>query len=213
MITLHILTVREIAARDLSALREAFPARLSAADRIPSDRERLLHAGSALLLSEVLGIADESALRYGQDGKPSAPGHPPFSLSHAGELCVLAVNRGGDPAPVGVDVEPVRPRRLAALLRILVPAERDWVAGAPSEDEAMRRFLRLWTLKESVSKAAGTGFKEDLRHLDVLPLIKGGSVSLRDRDWCAVSRETDGHILSVCTTEKDRAALPRDWEI
>jgi 4'-phosphopantetheinyl transferase len=60
---------------------------------------------------------------------------------------------------VGVDVE--RCRRLAAAPalaeRIFHPREQAWLATQPCFDDA---FFRMWTLKEALLKAAGTGFSQ-----------------------------------------------------
>ncbi len=61
--------------------------------------------------------------------------------------------------PVGVDLEPVRPVDTLALARRWFPApEAAWLAGLPSgqRDEA---FLGLWTQKEAIAKALGTGLR------------------------------------------------------
>ena len=64
------------------------------------------------------------------------------------------------PAPVGVDVERVRPLPALALARRSVPAGRAGLVGA-DRPEAGRTvdFLRLWTAKEAVGKALGQGLR------------------------------------------------------
>ena len=65
-----------------------------------------------------------------------------FSLSHSGGIALCALSS----APVGVDVELVRPRRAALFDYVLGEAER---AGF---DGTWEDFYRLWTLKESWCK-------------------------------------------------------------
>ncbi|MFD5466894.1 4'-phosphopantetheinyl transferase family protein [Kitasatospora sp. NPDC127059] len=78
-----------------------------------------------------------------------------FSLSHSGELALLAVA----PRPVGVDVETVRSGRdVDRLSRRFFPSqERELVAlgGRPA-------FARLWTRKEACVKASGGRLTEGL---------------------------------------------------
>lgn len=101
------------------------------------------------LASRVLGVSD-GALVYGPSGKPMLPGGPEFSLSHTKGAVILAVDR----APVGVDVERIRPVSPKLPRRIMSPKEYAWfsVRGSQPED-----FFTLWTLKESYYKALGTG--------------------------------------------------------
>ena len=65
-----------------------------------------------------------------------------FSLSHSGGFALCALSR----APVGVDVELVRPRRAGLPDYVLSPPQR---AGF---DGTWEDFHRLWTLKESWCK-------------------------------------------------------------
>lgn len=77
-----------------------------------------------------------------------------FNLSHCGNLAVLAVSRDG---PVGIDIEPLD--RAAELLEVIGgfchPLE---VAELPGGPAATLRLLEIWTAKEALLKALGTGF-------------------------------------------------------
>jgi 4'-phosphopantetheinyl transferase len=95
----------------------------------------------------------------GASGRPALA--PPFdasglvfNLAHTRGLVVLAVARA---ATLGIDAE-VHDEKvpLEVARRFFSPVE---VAGLESlpEDAQPRRFLRLWTLKESYLKAVGTG--------------------------------------------------------
>ena len=77
-------------------------------------------------------------------GKPGFLARPDrwFSLSHSGGIALCALSS----APVGVDVELVRPRRADLFAYALSEAE---LAGS---DGGWADFYRLWTLKESWCK-------------------------------------------------------------
>jgi phosphopantetheinyl transferase len=83
-------------------------------------------------------------LVYSPRGKPGFAGLPRrcFSLSHSGGLALCALSS----APVGVDVERVRPHRPGLPDYALSPAER------AAFDGSWEDFARLWTLKESWCK-------------------------------------------------------------
>ena len=103
-------------------------------------------------------------------GKPSvqtrAGGPSPiaFNLSHSGDFVAIAVGRGGT---VGIDIE--CPRSIAeidALLdRFFTDGERAAVRDRPAPHR-MEAFLRLWTRKEAVLKAAGVGLSVDPVRID-----------------------------------------------
>ncbi|HEX6364327.1 MAG TPA: 4'-phosphopantetheinyl transferase superfamily protein [Albitalea sp.] len=92
---------------------------------------------------------------HGPAGKPSvaSPFAYRFNLSHSGRATAIAVAD----EEVGVDIERHRalPAGPAIAERVFHPRERRWLAAQPSFETA---FLRLWTLKEALLKAAGTGF-------------------------------------------------------
>ena len=77
-----------------------------------------------------------------------------FNLSHSGRYIALAVG----PSPVGVDVEQLRPTMDwdAIAKRFFAADEQRWLAGF-DEAERQRRFIALWTRKESLLKATGEG--------------------------------------------------------
>ncbi|MFF8725429.1 4'-phosphopantetheinyl transferase family protein [Streptomyces sp. NPDC015171] len=109
------------------------------------------HAAVRIILGARLGRAPESVrLTRGRWGKPRLAHEdgPHFSLSHSGELALLALA----PRPVGVDVEKPRagldPVRLAE--RFFPAEESSWVAR-----DGHLAFGRLWTRKEACVKAAG----------------------------------------------------------
>jgi 4'-phosphopantetheinyl transferase len=76
------------------------------------------------------------------------------SISHSQRLVAVAA---GLPGPVGIDLEDRHPRTVTALAqRWFTPAELAWMSVQPEELEA---FLHLWTAKEAVGKALGTGLR------------------------------------------------------
>lgn len=90
-------------------------------------------------------------------GKPElADADLHISLSHAGEfvLCALA------DAPVGADIETVRPVKMRVGERFFSPDEL-----AQITDDAS--FLRVWVMKEARVKALGQGILSDMRSFSV----------------------------------------------
>jgi 4'-phosphopantetheinyl transferase len=133
------------------------------------------HGAVRHVLGEMLDVAPP-ALRFDRrcrhcghpaHGKPSVAGGPAFSLSHSGDVAVLAVSDVGE---VGIDVEVRRARtrldRLAA--RVLSDAELAQWAATPCS-ERLEHFLRAWTAKEAYLKALGLGLVRPLREVPVDP--------------------------------------------
>lgn len=177
--------------------------------RVGSARERyvLAHGLARRALADALALAPARlAFRSGTRGKPEVAEPPEalalrFNLSHGDGLAACAITRGVE---VGVDVE--------ALDRALDPltlAERFF---APSETNALRaldpaargaRFLTLWTLKEAVSKALGSGIGSGLRGVVLSltgaePALLPGGAAGDPRDWqLALLAPTPRHLLAL----------------
>lgn len=145
----------------------ASPARRERAARFrdPMDALRCL-AAEALLrhaAKALHGLAPEQlAMATGPFGKPRLVDHPGlhFNLSHAGRWVLCA----WDDRPVGVDVEGGRPLR-PGVAEAALSRDEWWRLQALPEASRLASFHRLWTLKESLLKAAGTGLGEDPRSL------------------------------------------------
>lgn len=92
-------------------------------------------------------------------GKPSllAPDWH-FNISHSGRFLALAI---GNQAPLGVDLESrllTVPRIQRLARRYFSKQEQAWLAKHPEPEQ----FLRLWTIKEAVLKAHGSGIANNL---------------------------------------------------
>ena len=133
-----------------------------------------------------------------------------FSLSHAGDVVMLAVAHGG---PVGVDVEHMRPGRFvpALVARVFTAAERDAIAGSADPE---RTCYRLWVRKEACVKASGEGIAAGLSSLDVL-----GARCLDVRVQAAGTPQwhiadvamPDPYVAAVAVGGGDPAPLVRSW--
>jgi 4'-phosphopantetheinyl transferase len=89
-----------------------------------------------------------------------------FNVSHSGGLGAIAFTTIGE---VGIDVE-ANQRDVDALEIAKANFTRNearMVAAADSRQEQARIFLRLWTRKEAVLKAAGCGLQGGLEGFDV----------------------------------------------
>ncbi|MGW7077323.1 4'-phosphopantetheinyl transferase family protein [Streptomyces sp. NPDC054866] len=119
----------------------------------PGMRRRFViaHAAARIIIGERLGRAPASVrITRGRWGKPVVAGveQPHFSLSHSGEMALLALA----PRPVGVDVELARASLdVMRLARRFFPEEERELVERGGHDA----FTRLWTRKEACVKAAG----------------------------------------------------------
>ena len=159
-VQIHLLNLQALA-EDRASCLSAEEVSRAARYKFREDAERWVSC--RVLLREILGQAigrppSEVPLVQAEFGKPHLA--PPFdglhfNVAHAGPVALLALCRDG---PVGVDLEPRR--RAFALMgcetTFCHPAE---IAGLPIDPaERASQLLRIWTAKEAVLKAIGTGF-------------------------------------------------------
>ncbi|MGC1304335.1 MAG: 4'-phosphopantetheinyl transferase superfamily protein, partial [Caulobacteraceae bacterium] len=122
--------------------------------------------------------ADSLGFTYNPYGRPSLASAPfDFNLSHSGSAALIAVAR----ETVGVDIEHRAPDAdLAGMARqVMSPIELRQFEALSSEDTRVAAFYDLWTAKEAVIKALGTGFSRDPSTLHIgwnepLDLIDAG---------------------------------------
>lgn len=165
---------------------------LSAAEREQAGRFRFekdaIHwracrAALRHVLGEALGV-DAAAVRFdfGEFGKPALC--PPwddlhFNLSHCRDLALIALCRDGT---VGVDVEPAN--RAASLLGCEDAfCHPDEMAALPGGDgPRAAALLEIWTAKEALLKALGTGMSLAPQSVSVVapPASYAGDSRFRD---------------------------------
>ena len=128
----------------------------------------------AKLLAAEYGLPRLPELKREEGGKPFFPRHPDlhFNVSHSGGLALC----GAGAAPLGVDIEAVRPRRAGLARYICSPAEYAWYEQLGGDWESL---YTIWTLKEARVKCTGTGLRQ-LPNTIAVPLIGPGQTGTLD---------------------------------
>lgn len=137
-------------------------------------------------VSEVTGLAwqDIKILRDSEHKKPYFPhdSRVKFNLSHSGDFVVLAGEMNSN-IHLGIDLMKIESQRTTSvpeffrlMTKQFAPQEWEVVKSQSSEAEQMAMFYRFWCLKESYTKATGTGITVDLQkirfHLKTLKLTE-----------------------------------------
>lgn len=148
------------------------------ADALLSARQRrrfvVAHGAARVILGRQLGVPP-ARLRWvrGPHGKPelAVPAGPRVSLSHSGDLAVLAVCAL---RPVGVDIQrlPADLDAVAMSARYFTGPEASFVAAAERRAGQQARFARLWARKEACVKAGGGRLMQGMA-LPVHPAMRG----------------------------------------
>ncbi len=153
-------------ARSLSAAEIARAARFGT----PALRARYV-VGRAMLrdvLGSLLGVPGASVpLRRGHRGRPEIDSETAldFNVTHTRGIALIGVAQR---MRIGVDIEHEERRTNADALARKFLTPREQADLAPLEPDARRRrFLRLWTCKEAMSKATGDALSAPFRAMDV----------------------------------------------
>lgn len=182
--------------------------------RVAAARNRYLLAHSALrrLLAPKLNQTPGNiSFQPGPNGKPELAGSIKqplhFNLSHSGDLALVAIS---SVAPVGVDVEQIRPLANAVRLagRFFKPSESAALSQCPAS-ERQAAFFRVWTRKEALLKATGQGIAYGLGRFEVSCEPGGGLLAVDGNatkaqhwtlhDWCP----TEGYLAAAAIERPD----------
>ena len=118
------------------------------------------------ILANYVGVrAQALVLAAGTHGKPflETPDQIHFNLSHSGGLMMLVVSPD---CPVGADIEKVEPMT-EDIARVAFTERECAQLAALSPSHRLREHYKLWTCKEAVLKAHGTGLMVEPQHVDI----------------------------------------------
>ena len=120
------------------------------------------------------GLVDE--WQYNEHGKPYLKNGPYFNISHCKAGIAVAV----DDQPIGIDIESIRHAESDLIERTMNAEEQKTIRSD-------RDFTRLWTRKEAVVKAEGTGIES----------FEQIQKTLEIEDWKLDTVEADKYIYSI----------------
>jgi 4'-phosphopantetheinyl transferase len=183
------------------------------ADRLHLDEEKLTylfcHTLLRLVLSRRLNIdPKEISIVYDKNKKPCLQGNPLFfNITHSRDAFAFAISQH---SRVGVDLEKVN-RDLdfvSVIKRFFSSQESEFILASPGD--SMNRFFLLWTRKEALLKALGTGIITNLSRIEVLKQKNILDRKLFDNilddslfcDYFIYSKKISDYYLSIAVTQK-----------
>lgn len=129
-----------------------------------------------------------------------------FNLSHSGDWVVCGVSD----APIGIDVETIKIKDLIIAKRFFTEDEYKDILRQP-EEEKIKYFFKLWTLKESYVKAEGKGLSIPLNSFSfrVLPHeIQMYEGKLLSNKYCFQVFSLDNlHTVAICSKQVYEAPI------
>ena len=179
------------------------------ASRFRFQKDRDLFVMSHVALRILLGRATNAtphdlAFLTSPSGKPSLNGSSlHFNLSHSGDCAVIGICRSCE---IGVDVEHVSAERGLKDLVESHFAHEERLTLEQFEGEAwVRKFYRVWTLKEAYLKAEGVGLIDALYEIEFdlsagteTAIVNSPIEGFRSSDWSVFTPDVaDDYACSV----------------
>ena len=142
------------------------------ANRFLRPQDRSLFALTRAVLRSVLSQAtsvpaDKLLFAAGPYGKPRLAGirGPHFNVSHSGSWALIGVSES---RPIGVDIEVMRKAGDELDLARSFFSDAEYRALKRLKNgERLHAFYKIWTCKEAVLKAFGTGISEHLKEFSI----------------------------------------------
>ena len=132
-------------------------------------------------LREEYGITEIPEFVYNEFGKPSLSNLPiHFSLSHCKDAVACAVSDHN----IGIDVESIVPYNPDVARRACTADEQKLLEQSSNMDV---EFIKLWTVKEAISKYEGMGLSLPFAEIDAMNYLLYSKVSVNSR-----------YVLSTC---------------
>jgi 4'-phosphopantetheinyl transferase len=140
------------------------------------DRQRCV-IGKNLLLTGLKSYNKDfdslNNLKYTKFGRPYIDSTIDFNLSHANDFTICAISETNR---VGIDIEKVQRIDISDFVSQFSRSELRQIAQAKNSDHA---FYKLWTQKESLVKAIGTGLSTPLHKI----MVEDNNVTLDGQEW------------------------------
>jgi 4'-phosphopantetheinyl transferase len=182
--------------------------------RLPADQVRSAITRGALrtLLGRYLAV-QPSEIEFTQNefGKPAVAGLH-FNVSHSGDYALLAFAKS---APIGIDIEQIKGDRVVRDLarRVLTDNEHHRFTSLP-EPLQERIFFEIWTLKESLLKAIGSGLSVPPEHLEIAfspdrpQFLASSAIQITDvSEWAIESLDIGDTQYAAAVAVQQRAPL------
>lgn len=165
--TVWLLSLEELSEADLEELYARLsPARKTKAEQIRAEMKKRQSVGAGYLLyllKKRFSIEEDPVFMPG--GKPvfSPEAGICFNISHSGPYAAIAFGKRA----LGLDIECAKRADLKMAKRFFKEEEYEHLAGL-EQGEREDAFCKIWTGKEAILKATGTGLSVPLNSFSVL---------------------------------------------
>jgi 4'-phosphopantetheinyl transferase EntD len=133
------------------------------------------------------------------DAMPGGTGDLFYSISHDNRFAFAAAGN----TKIGVDVEEASHRAVKSR-RIFLNEGDNKAMEAPSELDQLQKSLRVWSAKESLSKATGKHVAGLWKDMSAKRIGNDRTeLSLAGREYSVVHGRADGHLFTITSSDRE----------
>ncbi|MGO2510989.1 4'-phosphopantetheinyl transferase family protein [Marinomonas polaris] len=159
------------------------------------------HAFKRRILSHYFPFRKATEWYFAQtsSGKPFIKEGIAFNLSHSTSSVAVALVESTDKSAVGVDIECFREMDdLESMIEMV--CHSDEIQQLDRFSDRSKGFFKLWTAKEALLKACGSGLIDDLNHINCLPSLLSDQVyplNWQGNQYCLQSISFDWGVITA----------------
>lgn len=143
----------------------------------------------------------EIDIEYNAYGKPILKGiNLYFSLSHSNRWVVCGWNNN----EIGVDIEKISRINIEIAKSLFCESEYKYITLG-GQYEQYKRFMQIWTLKESYVKYVGKGLSIPLKSFCIKRSVNGLTIESEDNKEKLYLKQvefSDGYLLAECSSDE-----------
>ena len=162
------------------------------------DNSKKLSLATIIAISQNLNISEEDIF-YNEYKKPLLK-NCYFNISHSNEYVVFVKSD----KRIGIDIQYMSEADMVIKDYAFTENEKKYIDEDEIDKDEINRFYRLWTRKEALVKAEGSGFIREPKEVDVSESIKNDEIIYKDVKYYIKSVKFKNYYISVCSENKIR---------
>lgn len=163
------------------------PTRFEMALKHKDETSKLLSFASIILMSKNMEFKEEDIF-YNEYKKPMLKDIY-FNLSHSGDYAIFVK----DKLPIGVDIQIINKNNLDIKKNAFTKNEIEYI-----DKDEINNFFEIWTKKESLLKAVGTGFTTMPNNIGIDMVDTDNGITYKDAKYYMKTKKFENYYISVC---------------
>ena len=162
------------------------------------DNSKKLSLATIIAISQNLNISEDDIF-YNEYKKPLLKNYY-FNISHSNEYVVFVKSD----KRIGIDIQYMSEADMVIKDYAFTENEKKYIDEDEIDKDEINRFYKLWTRKEALVKAEGSGFIKEPKEVDVSESIKNDEIIYKDVKYYIKGVKYKDYYISVCSENNFR---------